>query len=110
MAKERFRSYFIEETYEKTYELFQVDKATENKFIQSLLDLLELENDCLTFSVFRLLFDIFSAEQTVFSNAQASYIYSDFSHKTCKRMRDITVFVDSEKILSRMLHGCVEGG
>ena len=106
MAKERFRSYFSE----KTYELFHVNKATENTFIQSLLDLLQLENDCLTFSVFRLLFDIFSAEQTVFSNAQSSYIYSEFSRKTCKRMLDLTTFVDSEKILSRMLHGCVQGG
>ena len=102
---DRFRGYFSEETYE----LFQVRKPTGNTFLQSLQNLLHSKDDCLTVSVFRLLFGAFNAEEKLFHNAQSTYIYSDFSVYTSQRMLSLTVFSDEEKILLRMLQGSVKG-
>ena len=91
------------------YELFRVEKPSENNFMKSLLDQLECEDDSLTVSVFKLLFAIFHAEEAVFSSAQSTYIYSDFSFKVSDWMLKLTEFSDSEKILLRMSQGCVQG-
>lgn len=104
-SKQRFSSYLSE----GPYELFRVEKPSENSFINSLLDLLECEDDCLTVSVFKLLFAIFHAEEAVFSSAQSTYIYSDFSVKVSDWMLKLSEFSDYEKILLRMLQGCVQG-
>ena len=101
----RFRGYFCE----KHYELFQVGYSTGKTFMQSLLDLLEFKDDCLTVSVFRLLFGAFHVEENLFCNAQSTYIHSDFSFCTISWMLNLTVFADEGKILLRMLQGCVQG-
>ena len=94
---------------EGPYKLFRVEKPSENSFIKSLLDLLECDDDCLTVSVFKLLFAIFRAEEDVFSSAQSTYIYSDFSFKVSDWMLNLVTFSDSNKILLRMSQGCVQG-
>ena len=91
------------------YDLFRVGKPSENSFIKSLLDLLECEDECLTIGVFKLLFAIFHTEEAVFSSAQSTYIYSDYSYKVSEWMLNLIVFNDPEKILLRMSQGCVQG-
>ena len=106
LARERLRYYLTEEGYD----LFQKLGYSENRFIQSLIDLMQFEDDNLRVSSCKLLFAIFHAEKTLFSKGKSSYIYTENSYNTQHRMVNLAVFADNNKLLLMMLQGHAESG
>ena len=90
--------------------MFQNLAHGENGFIQSLIDLMQFEDDELRVSSCKLLFAIFCAEKTLFSKAKSSYIYTDNSYNIQHRMVNLAVFADADKLLLMMLQGHAESG
>ena len=106
LARERLRYYHTEEGYE----LFQKLGCSENGFIQSLIDLMQFEDDDLQVSSCKLLFAIFQAEKTLFSKAKSSYLYTTISEKTKSRMVQLARFSDEDQVFLMMLQGHAESG
>ena len=106
LARRRLRYYHTEEGYD----LFQNLECSENRFIQSLIELMQFENDDLQISSYKLLFAIFQAEKFLFVKAKSSYFYTFSSFSTHSWMIGLATFFDPDKILLRMLQGDAESG
>ena len=91
LARQRLRYYLTEEGYD----LFQKLGHGENGFVQSLIDLMQFEDDNLRVSSCKLLFAIFHAERTLFSKARTSYIFTESSYPIQYRMVNLAVFADA---------------
>lgn len=90
--------------------MFQNLDCSENGFIQSLIELLQFENDELQVSCYKLLFAIFHAEKNLFLKAKSSYIITSSSYDIYGWMIELATFFDDDKILLRMLQGDAESG
>ena len=106
IARDRLRFYLTQDGYDS----FQKLECSENGIIQSLIDLMQFEDDDLQVSSCKLLFAIFDAEKALFSKAKSSYLYTSNSQGVFGRMVKLATLGDGDKVLLRMLQGHAESG
>lgn len=104
-ARQRLVYYFTEEGYK-----FFQDLNTDNCLIQSLISLMQFEDDNLRFISCKLLFAIFHAEKALFAGAESSYLFTAASYYTHSMMVNLATFARPEMVLLRMLQGYAESG
>ena len=108
IAKDRLEYYFTQKGYNMY--LFPNLECSEYVLIQSLINLMQFEDDDLQFSSCKLLFAIVHAEKALFSKATSSYIYTSKSEKVNCRITELATFRDGDKILLKMLQGHLGSG